>query len=112
MIRMKLDGETIAIKVNLPTTNGMFCFKIAYSEQFSRFSPGVLLEIENIDWLHREDCETQWMDSCAEAGHSMIEAVWPDRRSIESVVIPGGRRIGKLAAASVPFFKTLRNLWR
>lgn len=38
----------------------------------------------------------------------MIESLWPDRRGIESVVVPSLRRGAALAAASLPLFRALK----
>ena len=64
MLRLLVEGRTIAMKINLLSEAGGFCFKIAYDEHYAKYSPGVLLEIENLNWLHQQhDCD--WMDSCA-----------------------------------------------
>lgn len=109
MIRMRLNGKTIAVKINLRSGTGAFCFKIAYDENHSRFSPGVLLELENLEWLHQEDNPLMWMDSCAQPGHPMIEHIWPDRRRIQSIVIPGKSRFATVACASLPLFRAFKN---
>ncbi len=108
MLRMQLDHQTIALKVNLRAGDGAFCFKIAYDERLARYSPGVLLEIANLDRLHQADSEIRWMDSCASARHPMIDSLWPDRRHIESVIVPGGRRGSKLAAAMLPVLRATK----
>ena len=45
--------RAIAMKCNLRAGDGAVAFKIAYDEAYARFSPGVLLEIEQIERLHR-----------------------------------------------------------
>src|SRR3546814_16764560 len=58
-----------------------FSFKIAFDETMSRFSPGVLIEIDNLRRvLNRDDLD--WMDSCAAADHPMIDSLWGERRQI------------------------------
>src|SRR3546814_5811349 len=60
---------------------GGFSFKIAFDETMSRFSPGVLIEIDNLRRvLNRDDLD--WMDSCAAADHPMIDSLWGERRQI------------------------------
>ncbi len=50
LLTLRLDGHEIAMKCNLmaPGGVGSFSFKIAHDEAYARFSPGVLLEIDNI----------------------------------------------------------------
>ncbi len=45
-LALRLDGRAIAMKCNLLAGDGAVAFKIAYDEDYARFSPGVLLEIE------------------------------------------------------------------
>ncbi len=88
----RLDGRPIAMLANFHTAGGSFSFKTAFDEDLSRFSPGVLLQIENFDLLDRPGF--QYCDSCAAEGHPMIDGLWSDRRAIGrySVAIGGGLR--------------------
>jgi CelD/BcsL family acetyltransferase involved in cellulose biosynthesis len=112
MLRLQLDQHTVAMKINLLARETGFCFKIVYDETYARYSPGVLLELENLAWLHDRNHDMVWMDSCALPGHSMIESLWPDRRTVESVVIPATGRWAGLAAASIPVCRALKHAVR
>ncbi|MFM9976856.1 MAG: GNAT family N-acetyltransferase [Sphingomonadaceae bacterium] len=92
MLRLTLDGRAIAMLVNFLTPPGSYSFKIAYDEDFARFSPGVLIQIENLKILDRDDIA--WMDSCAVEDHPMINSLWAERRTIVRVTVPleGKRR--------------------
>ena len=92
MLRLTLDGKVIAMLVNFITPPGGFAFKIAFDEDYARYSPGVLIKIENLKVLHRADID--WMDSCAVEDHPMINSLWAERREIVRVTIPmtGTRR--------------------
>jgi CelD/BcsL family acetyltransferase involved in cellulose biosynthesis len=52
MLALRLDGRPIAYKCNFIAGRGAFAFKIAFDEEFARYSPGILLEFENIRLLH------------------------------------------------------------
>jgi CelD/BcsL family acetyltransferase involved in cellulose biosynthesis len=84
--RLDLDGKPIAMLVNFLTPPGGFSFKIAYDEAYARFSPGVLLQLDNLDVLALDDIE--WMDSCAAENHPMIDSLWGERRSIVRLSVP------------------------
>ncbi|WP_299323894.1 GNAT family N-acetyltransferase [Parasphingopyxis sp.] len=89
--RIDLDGAPIAMLVNFLTAPGGFSYKIAFDERYARYSPGILIERYNLKILERRDIE--WLDSCAEEGHSMIDSLWAERRDIVRVSVPlGGRR--------------------
>ncbi len=101
------NGSPIALKVNFLASPGSFAFKIAYDESFSRYSPGVLLELENIRSFHdRTDCA--WMDSCASPNHPMINRIWRDRVLIQHVLLSTGSLRGNLAIGFRPLGRVLR----
>jgi CelD/BcsL family acetyltransferase involved in cellulose biosynthesis len=86
ILRLSVDGKPIAMLVNFLVAPGSFSFKIAFDEDYARFSPGVLIQLENLKILDRDDIA--WMDSCAIADHSMINSLWAERRRIVRVTIP------------------------
>lgn len=86
MLRIDLDGRPIAMLVNFVAPPGAFSFKIAFDEAFARYSPGVLIEIANLEILSNPD--VAWMDSCAVENHPMINSLWAERRAIVRVTTP------------------------
>ncbi len=92
IVRLDLDGRVIAMLVNFLTPPGSFSFKIAFDEEFARFSPGVLIQLENLKIL--EVPGVRWMDSCAVEDHPMINSLWAERRDIVRITVPlkGKRR--------------------
>ncbi len=91
-LRLDLKGQPIAMLVNFLTAPGSFSFKTVFDEEYARFSPGVLIQLENLNILDRPDIA--WMDSCAVEDHPMIDSLWTERRAIVRVTIPlkGARR--------------------
>ena len=70
--------------------------------RFARFSPGVLLQKENLALLAREDIA--WCDSCAAPDHPMIDHFWRDQRAIVSRnVTIGGKARRALGARLITF---------
>ncbi|CAN5471752.1 GNAT family N-acetyltransferase [soil metagenome] len=80
-LRIDLDGRAIAMLVNFRHGEGAFSFKIAFDEALGRFSPGVLIEIDNLCAVCA-DPSLAWMDSCAATDHPMIDSLWAERRAI------------------------------
>ena len=94
-LSLTLDGRPIAMLANFIAPPGGCSYKTAFDETFARFSPGVLLQLENLALLDREAVE--WCDSCAAPDHPMIDGLWTERRVIGrfSVAIGGAaRRMG------------------
>src|SRR5262245_55547165 len=104
MLALRFNGRPIAYKLNFLSGGGAFAFKIAFDEEYARYSPGVLLELENIRLLH-ERPQTKWMDSCADPDRFMINHLWTDRRVLQSLVVSTGNPQGYFALAAIPLLK-------
>lgn len=87
-LSLELDGQPIAMLASLIAPPGAFSYKTAFDEGFARFSPGVLLQLENLALLERAD--VRWADSCAAPDHPMIDALWCERRKLGRVSIAIG----------------------
>jgi hypothetical protein len=64
----------------------------------------VLLELAQIRWLHT-DSTRQWMDSCADPAHFMINRLWLDRRPLRTLVVSTGHPLGNIAIRIVRVLK-------
>lgn len=84
-LSLTLDGRPIAMLTTFLAAPGAFGFKTAFDEAFSRFSPGVLLQRENLAMLARDGIE--WTDSCADGESSTTAQLWRERRTIVRVNI-------------------------
>jgi hypothetical protein len=104
MLALSLNGRTIAYKCNFLAGRGSFAFKIAFDEEYARYSPGVLLEYENIRLLH-ERAGVEWMDSCASPDRMMINQLWPERRTIQTVAVATGKGAGEFFIALIPMLR-------
>lgn len=79
-LAVRLDGRPVAMLASFLCPPGAFAYKTAFNEVFARYSPGVLLQCENLALLARP--EIAWTDSCAAADHPMIDHIWRERRAI------------------------------
>jgi len=84
-LTLSLNGQPVAMLANFITPPGAFSYKTTFDEEYSRFSPGVLLQRENLALLEHEDIS--WCDSCASADHPMIDHFWRERRAIGRISI-------------------------
>ena len=90
-LSLTLDGRPIAMLANFITPPGAFSYKTAFDENYARFSPGVLLQCENLQMLDRAD--VAWTDSCAAQGHPMIDHIWRERRALGRISIGIGGKL-------------------
>jgi CelD/BcsL family acetyltransferase involved in cellulose biosynthesis len=110
MLGLRVDGRPVALKCNFLAAAGTqrvgFTFKIGYDEAYSKYSPGTLLELENIRRFHARP-ELLWMDSCAIPEHFMINRLWLDRRVIDTLLVSTGRPWGSLVVRTLPVARWL-----
>lgn len=102
---LRVGGAPVAMFCAVRGGPELFAWKVAYDERFAKMSPGILLELENIRRLHEPErrCE---MDSCATPDHELSNRLWPDRRILESVVLPlGATPVTRLAVAALPLLQ-------
>ncbi|WP_076744475.1 GNAT family N-acetyltransferase [Sphingomonas jeddahensis] len=85
--RMTVGGQVIAMLANLERGGEAFQLKIAYDEEWASFSPGVLIEMAYLTYALDKRGLAR-VDSCARAGHPMIDRIWPERRRIVSLIVP------------------------
>ncbi len=90
-LTLTLNNEPIAMLVNFLTPPGAYSYKTAFDERYARYSPGVLVQRENLDLL--EHAEVRWCDSCASADHPMIDHIWRERRPVGRISIAIGGRL-------------------
>jgi len=83
MFKLTLDDEIIAMQCKFVSHDGgVFSFKTAYDESYSKYSPGILLQLENLDYI-LSNSQIKWMDSCA-MPNSVVDHLWQERRAIRS----------------------------
>jgi hypothetical protein len=84
---LRLDGRTLSAAVTLLSGDRAWFWKTAYDEAFARFSPGVQLALDLTDALSKDERITL-VDSCAIAGHPMIDQLWGGRIAIADWLMP------------------------
>ena len=57
-LSLKLDGRPIAMLSDIHSEKFSYCYKTAYNEEFSSFSPGLQAEFKNIEYLHLAGIES------------------------------------------------------
>ena len=90
-LALRLDGQPIAMLASFLGAPGAFSFKTAFDEAYARFSPGVLLQLENLAVL--DNPAIAWSDSCAASDHPMIDHLWRERRGVVRLSLAIGGRL-------------------
>ena len=100
--QLSLDGRALACLYAIIEGGCAWLGKIAYDENFSKYSPGVLVLLEATERLFAEP-GLRLADSCAIPNHPMMDNIWRDRQAIGDVLVAGPAisrmRFAALAAA-------------
>lgn len=108
LLALQTSERAVAMKCNLREGDVTFCFKIAYDETLHRFSPGIQLELANIDRFHDDPALASWQDSCAWHHNAMINRLWPDRRRCQTLLVPTAGPLGRGPGQVVRLLSALR----
>lgn len=109
---LTLDGRLVASLVVFVEAGIAYSWKTAYDEDYSSFSPGVLLMIE-VTKQHLADPDIEITDSCAMPDHPMISRLWKERRPLGTIMMgmtPEADRVTRQAASQLHFYRETRNL--
>jgi CelD/BcsL family acetyltransferase involved in cellulose biosynthesis len=117
--RILLDGHAIAAAITLRSADCAWFWKIAYDEDFARYSPGVLVTIALTETL-LDDAALSRADSCASADHPMIDHIWRERLPLCDLLIALrpqapfslARRLESLRGAAIAAARRFRDKFR
>ena len=104
---LTLDGAAIAAAIVLFSGTRAWFWKIAYDEGYARFSPGVQLALALTRTLGA-DGRLDLVDSCAGAGHPMIDPWWKGCRALADWLIPLPGAAGRFDLQAVYAAESLR----
>jgi len=105
---LTLEAKPVAAAITLFSGDRAWFWKTAYDEDYARFSPGVQLALDLTEDLAR-DARISLVDSCAVAGHPMIDRLWHGRLAIADWMMPLGK-VGGPALATAIAAETIRRL--
>lgn len=109
MSALRLARRPLAMHCDFLSQDGCFGFKAGFDEGFAAYSPGVLLDLSILRELHRRT-DIAWMDSCADANHSVFNRIFNSRRKLQSLWISMGRTTSNLIVSLLPLMKSVRQV--
>jgi hypothetical protein len=108
---LNANGNMIAALLGFKSGNRFFAFKTGYNEDYTKYSPGVLLMCEVTKSLLNTDPNII-ADSCAIPNHPMINSLWRSRIQIASPEIAVSSFIAPSIIMMINFFKTVKSKLR
>lgn len=107
--QISLNQQAIAMLVVLQQDSRTAQFKIAFDEQLKEFTPGTMVEFDEIRRMFTDEIE--FSDSCADPNHSMINRLWHDRVRFQSLVIAKNKMLPRLAVSMMPIIQQFKFLF-
>jgi hypothetical protein len=111
MLALRQNGQSVASLCDLRCDQGSYVYKLAFDEAHGQCSPGVLLELERLRWVHDRQA-IQWVDSCNAPGPALLKDLWAERRVLQSLLLAPGKAPGALAVALLPLLRWCRRQLR
>lgn len=112
ILMLRLDDRPIAMQYNLVSHQAVFALKIAYDEDFKRYSPGMLLGVEAFKLFHGRP-DISWVDSCPTAPvNTDREDLWNESRLIRHILVSTSDKVGKTILRFLPTARRLQRAFR
>ncbi len=99
LLSLEVGGRAIAMECNFLVGEGAFEFKGAYDEEYAIYLPGMQLLLHIFDEL--PDSPVAWRDSCTVPDNVLMNRLWPDRRTLSTVLVPLPGRAGTATLAAL-----------
>lgn len=106
MTSLELGGTPVAMDTAFVSGGLCFGFKCAYDDNFSSYSPGKLLHLENIKNLLEHD-EIRSFDSCMSPEASLSNCPWNERRVIRSITVSTSQ-VSKFIVSGLSYVEKVR----
>jgi hypothetical protein len=100
---LTLDGRAIAAQVMLYCGRTAYTWKIAFDEEFSKYSPGTLL-VDRLSTELLDSQEVDAIDSCAR-GDSFMASLWSGRKPMVDMVLAAKPGFSLSFAAIASYFR-------
>lgn len=90
---LEVGSETVAVQLLLRAGDGLFLIHRVYDEQFSKYSPGIQLDLDFLQVFHASDAA--FLDSCTYAGNEDGFRVYGDRKEVVTVLVSVGGAVDR-----------------
>lgn len=105
--KLTLDQRPIAMLLDISLGSRIYGYKTAYDESLAEYSPGALMEYENLKHLHTTQCHL--FDGCSSPDNELINSFYADRLSFQNLVLGLSRSVAPVVNHVLPTLQTLAN---
>lgn len=111
MFGLFLDDRPVAMKCNLCSGREGLAWKITYDENFSKFSPGLILELEHKMHFEQQS-DLDRIDFCARADHPLCQRIAHEQLCLQRLLIPCDSLVSELYCSAVSFLRRIKRHFR
>jgi CelD/BcsL family acetyltransferase involved in cellulose biosynthesis len=105
---LESPDRVAAISCDFVAGDVVFGFKSAFDEKLSNYSPGIILQVDNLLAVNAAG-RRRLFDSCGDPDNKTLNSFWPDRRALWSLVFARRDLRGLLAARALEARGALRD---
>ena len=105
MARLTLDQSPIAMLYDVQYGNHISAYKTAFDERYADFSPGAVLEWQNVQRLFQ--LGDVMVDSCTDPNNGLINGLYADRLEYQHLVIGLEPRMAPLINRVLPMIQRI-----
>jgi CelD/BcsL family acetyltransferase involved in cellulose biosynthesis len=101
VLTINVGRTPVAIQYFVRAGEGLFCFRIAYDEAFSKYKPGAMLLSMALNHL-RDNTDAAWLDSTSDKSNKFFLGMLPERRTLARLLIGTGGALDRSLVAALP----------
>ena len=109
-LTLSFNSQPIAMISDLQSGDTVYSYKTAYDESFAEFSPGVQLEVKNLEFLHEDGI--RFGDSCTLADNATINRIWGQKVGFQDTLFSLRPGLNRFVTRLLPAARNLARKFR
>lgn len=102
-LTLLLDKKPIAMICNTQSDKFVYSYKTAFDESYAKYSPGIQVEIKNLENFHRDGIQAS--DTCCAPDNQAMNRIYGQRASFQNLVVSLKPGLARLSAKALPAFQ-------
>lgn len=104
---LEAAGHVLAMQLMVRGGPGLFELVTSFDEDYALYSPGQLLKLKALEWIH-ERTDVAWIDSCTYEGNQTYGRLYPDRHLVSTFLLGLGGIVDRTCLALEPSWRAAR----
>ncbi len=101
LLSLDVGSRPIAMAYVVRAGEGLFCFRIAFDEEYAKFGPGPML-LSSALTLLRDTTDAAWFDSMTSKDNAFFLGLLPERRRLSGLFIGTGGTLDRSLVSALP----------